>query len=123
MIEVEDKLINSSSYFTLKGLDEIKGCTDQLDPIGLLSFITQNEFQIRPNWVFKEKYNRDGSVCQFIAILEFNSHPICQASGQNKKEAKIGCSKIALCVVAPTIFKQRFPLDADSQKMKDIAAH
>lgn len=62
-LDTDDKLINSSSYFTLKGMDEIKGCNDQLDPIGMLAFITQNEFQIRPNWVFKEKYNRDGSVC------------------------------------------------------------
>ena len=34
-----------------------------------------------------------------------------------------GCSKIALCVVAPTVFRQRFPQDADSQKMKDIVAN
>lgn len=113
-------MLNESSFFTDKGLGEIKGCSDQLDPIGILNFITQNEFQIRPNWVFREKHNRSGGVCQFIAILEFNTNQICQAAGQNKKEAKIACAKIALCVVAPNMFKQRFPQDADSEKMKEI---
>jgi hypothetical protein len=62
--------------------------------------------------VFEEQFNRNGGTCAFTAILEFNTDAICQASGQNKKDAKISCAKNAVGIVAPNVFKARWPNDS-----------
>lgn len=31
-------------YYTTKNINEIKGCTDELDPVSLLNFLVEQEF-------------------------------------------------------------------------------
>ena len=74
-----------------------------------MNFVSQELFQLRPNWVFSEHFNKTGGTCAFTASLEFNTDIICKATGQNKKDAKITCAKNAIGIVAPNVFKDRWP--------------
>lgn len=95
-------------YKTTKNLTEIKGCADDLDPVSILNFISQNEFEIRPHWKFEEELTKAGGTARFKAILEMNLQFLCQADGQNKKDSKVACAKLALYMIAPVAFKQRY---------------
>ena len=46
---------------------------------------------------------------KFKATLEVNLEFLCCAEGQNKREAKFLCAKIAIFLLAPNAFSQRFP--------------
>lgn len=101
----------------MKEIDEIRGCNEELDFISMLNFVITEEFQIRPNWVFEEHLTKVGGTARFKAMLNMNLNFICQNDGQNKKDAKINCSKVALMVLAPKVFAQMCPDEQIDNKL------
>ena len=101
---VKLQIVNKKEYHvkfsTSKDLFQIKGCTDEIDSVSILSFICENEFQSRPDFKYEEVLlNR-----RFKATLEINLEFLCCAEGQNKKEAKFLCAKMAIFLIAPNAF-------------------
>lgn len=109
-LETEETLIlKEPKYKTLKDLYEIKALHDELDQLNILIQVCEREFQTHPNWRYGETINRFGGVSEYIAILDFNQDFICSMKGKNKKEAKFACARMALSLVAPNVFRQRYP--------------
>lgn len=53
------------------------------------------------------------SKYKFKAVLDFGSKIICTADDNNKKQAKFKCARLAICLLAPKIYEQRFSTEDD----------
>jgi hypothetical protein len=62
----------------------------------MLNHVCQEEFQIRPVFEHELLPSKLGGSTGYKAILKFNQKVICQSSGQNKKDSKFACAKLAL---------------------------
>ena len=85
----------------------------------MLCNICQEEFQIRPVFDHETLQSKFGGITGFRAILKFNQKVICHSQGQNKKDAKFACAKLAIQLVAPNVFKQRYP----NEKFQEVEEH
>lgn len=72
-----------------------------------------------PTWEDQES-TKTGGIKQFNSILLLNAIKICQAQGQNKKEARKICSEKALCIICPKIFKKQYSNQDQLYIMKQI---
>ena len=79
-----------------------------MDDVSMLCFIAEN-FQVRPNWEFHELDSFENSATRFLCRLDFSGVLIYQAYGKNKKDSKFNCAKQAICLVAPNVFKYKYP--------------
>lgn len=98
----------NSSFVTYKAVSQIRGCTSDMDDVSMLCFIAEN-FQVRPNWEYAELESFENSATRFLCKIDFSGVLIYQAYGKNKKDAKFNCAKRAICLVAPNVFKYKYP--------------
>ena len=100
--------LKNSSFITYKAVSQIRGCTSDMDDVSMLCFIAEN-FLVRPNWEYVEFESFENSATRFLCKIDFSGVLIYQAFGKNKKDAKFNCAKRAICLIAPNVFKYKYP--------------
>lgn len=90
-------------------MSDFPGLNDELDPVSMLATLCRKEFQGTPVFRAEEMKSATGHACSFRQTLSVNNVEVCSGDGSNKKFAKSAAAKRALGLIAPNVFRKRFP--------------
>ena len=93
-----------------------------MDDISLALQICCSEVQQTPKFLFADEKNATGLTVKYYAFFTLNGNKVSIATGQNKKEAKKKSAKIALILVAPVVYAEKYGIIDEEELLNERQA-